>query len=301
MKGLIVIPPHIRDPYLPADRFPILFSMMKDKFGFEIQTTQELRFPLDVDVVISYGKFHKKLLKLEPRVKLIVCQVDIHSHSKGSKKTRLKAFDRADILLTPNDEAFREWFPQFIDKSIFFPRFFASHDRFTSFHFNEKPKLKCLLSGVKRKSVYPLRNLVSKREDQSRIDCLKKVRRHRRKKVSAWKYIGKEYARILNRYFCCITCSSVFHYVVGKYLEVPAVGSLLLADECEDSKKMGFVPYKHYIPITESNVFSQIDKCLDNPTEYTEIRRNGMNFVRKNHSVNNRFEQISRILEKLEW
>jgi len=273
--------------------------MMEVKLGFEVQITEELRFPLDVDIVISYGNLDKRLFDLKPRTKLIVCQVDLHPHHGINEKARLETFDRADILLTPNDEKFRERFPQFINKHIFFPRFFASHDRFTSFRFNEKPKLKCLLSGARKKSVYPLRSLVNKRGNRSKIDCLEKIQGFKKKRISPWQYIGKEYAALLNSYFCCVTCSSVYHYIVGKYLEIPAVGSLLLADECEDSKKMGFVPYKHYIPITQGTVFEKIYGCLDSPEKYINIRKEGMEFVRKCHSINNRFEQVSRILDEL--
>ena len=299
MRGLIVVSPPFFFPKLQVDRFPILFNMVGDKFGFEIRTVEDLRFPLDVDVVISYGNLDKRLLSLKPGIKFIVCQVDLHPHRGVNEKLRLRMFDRADIVLTPNDEAFRKWFPQFINKHIFFPRFFAPYDRFASFRFNEDPKLKCLLSGARKNRIYPLRHLVYKERDKSRIDCLEKVRGFKKRKTSPWEYIGKGYAELLNSYFCCVTCSSVYHYVVGKYLEIPAVGSLLLADECKDSKKMGFVPYKHYIPITQKTVFQKIHECLDSPEEYVKIRWEGMEFVRKHHSVNNRFEQISRILEKL--
>jgi hypothetical protein len=74
---------------------------------------------------------------------------------------------------------------------------------------------------------------------------------------------------------------------------------LLLANEIDDLKKAGFVPYRHYVPITRADVLVRIDKCLKNPNDYDHIRREGMEFVRKNHSVVNRIERLRKIFDDL--
>ena len=299
MKGLIVVPPFSLIS-AHVDRFPILFNIVKNRLGFEIQTTDNLNIPSDIDVVISYGKSDKRLFNLKSRIKLIVCQVDSHPHPKIDEKAKLKLFNRADVLLIPNDEKFRARYPQYISKYIFFPRFFAPYKRFASFELNKDPKLKCLLSGATSTDVYPIRHLVKVKGDPSKIDdYTDPIGKYKKKQICPWKYAKDDYAKLLNSYFCCVTCSSAYHYVVGKYLEIPATGSLLIADECNDSKKMGFIPYEHYIPITKENVFEKISECLKYPEKYREVREKGMKFVREHHSVNNRYEQLKNILSEI--
>jgi uncharacterized membrane protein YcgQ (UPF0703/DUF1980 family) len=96
-----------------------------------------------------------------------------------------------------------------------------------------------------------------------------------------------------------LSTSSKFNYVLAKYLEIPAVGSLLIANETNDLKKIGFIAGEHYVSITKENALETIYECLDNPDKYIEIRKNGMGFVRRNHSINNRFEQLKNILNEI--
>jgi hypothetical protein len=200
-------------------------------------------------------------------------------------ENKIKVFNRCDLIVSPVYEYFAELYPQFTSKYRFMPKFFSPNERYVGLPFNERPKMRCLLSGATKARIYPLRNFIKRRGQK--ID-------HR-----PAKYVGNAYAELLHSYFCCVTSSSIFKYVVAKYCEIPATGSLLIADETEDLKRMGFVPHKHYIPITRKNALTQIADCLNNPEEYNHIRKEGMLFVRKNHSINNRIIDIKKWLVEL--
>jgi len=111
--------------------------------------------------------------------------------------------------------------------------------------------------------------------------------------------IREDYVKCLNNYFCCVTGSSKFNYLLAKYFEIPASGSLLLADRTKDSDKVGLVPFKHYVPIDKGNALASIKDCLTRPYKYEEIRKEGMAFVRANHGTRNRLEQFKEILKEL--
>ena len=90
-----------------------------------------------------------------------------------------------------------------------------------------------------------------------------------------------------------------FNYALAKHYEIPATGSLLIADETNDLKRAGFIADKHYISVNRSNILEKIRSCLRNPKDYEIIRKAGMAFSRKNHSINNRIELFGKILEDL--
>ena len=195
-------------------------------------------------------------------------------------------FERCDLIISFAYEYFAKIYIQFLSKYKFVPKSFAPHGRYAQFLFNDKPKMKCLLSGSLNNDVYPLRSLIV---NKHHVDIEHKPPT----------YVGDDYAKLLHSYFCCVTSASIFNYVLAKYFEIAATGSLLLANETKDSKRLGFIPNKHYIPITKDNVFTKIEQCLENPANYNTIRREGMEFVRKNHSVVNRIEQLKRIFDEL--
>lgn len=216
-----------------------------------------------------------------------------------AKQNMEKMLDRADIILTPFWEYFCDNFPQYVYKAIFFPVFIAPKTRYSDMPFNDNPIRKCLMSGAINNEVYFIRqkvfNYMLDHESQTHIV-------HAYPPYQAQHdFIGDKYASFLNAYFCSVTCSSKFNYVVAKYMEIPAAGTLLLANETKDSIKLGFVPNEHFIPITENNVMEQIDFVLSSwkHNEYDSIRKNAKEFVLENHTIDNRFEQFKQIMKDL--
>ena len=103
---------------------------------------------------------------------------------------------------------------------------------------------------------------------------------------------------MLNSYFCAIATPAL-KCVVSRYFEIPAVGTLLLAEQVRDFGRLGFVPYRHYGPIVKETVFKRIEICLANPERFTDIRRQTMEVARENHGINSRVKEFKRIMEEL--
>ena len=293
--------------------YQCLYEMIRDKLGFEIIYTDVVgKFPSDTDAVLCIFRRPMVFLNdLNPRTKFIVTIGDIHGSHKEYLAGRMPVLERADIILNGSDIVFRETFPQVIDKFCWFPQFFRTHDRFAQLPYNKNPKKKCLMVGRADSSMYPLRlwlrkNLQSSAEAEewrSVVDRLVHFWYERGKqKLYPWEIgpaAGNKYAKILNEYFCCVAFTGKMDYMLAKHIEIPAAGSLLLTDKVTDMTTAGFVPMKHYVEITGPTLLSQVKDCLAHSERYEGIRREGMKFVRANHSINNRLQQFEKILEKI--
>ena len=288
MKGVIIFPTYLKK-FFEWPSAHIYFAI-RDYYGFELKYEDKIDIDANTDVVIMFGMpYHNRpdivpgFSDLSKKTKLIMFVGDVHCYdNKDCLRNKITVFDRCDLIVSQSYTHFAEVYPQFLSKFKFLPEFFTPHERYTQLPFNENPKLRCLLSGSVSHA-YPLRSFV-KENKTSEID-------YRNRKYAA----GDNYAKLLHSYFCCITCSSMFKYILSKHLEIPATGSLLLTDETEDLKRIGFVPYQHYIPVTKKDVLTKIHECLKKPNDYNKIRKEGMEFVRKNHSLNNRIEAFKEI------
>lgn len=305
MKGVIILPSFCKPHWTPKsgpeglDFSNILsanapfFYCMRDTFAFDLRYADEVGVDDDTDIVFMFGvPYHNRpklipgLIDLNKNIKLVMWPGDLQCYNnKMCLDNKIKVFERCDLIVSPSYEYFVKLYPQFMYKYKFMPKFFSPHERYVNLPFNNIPKMKCLLSGSLNPQVYPLRSFIKNRGG-SLID------------YKPPKYVGDSYAKLLNSYFCCVTSSSIFNYALAKHCEIPAAGSLLLADETSDLKKMGFIPNQHYVPITKSNAIKTIAGCLKNPAEYENIRKEGTKFVRENHSVNNRMDMFKVIFEE---
>ena len=81
-----------------------------------------------------------------------------------------------------------------------------------------------------------------------------------------------------------------------KYFEIPASGSLLVADEdCADVLELGYKPGVNFVPINEANALSVIEDCCLYPQNYERIRYEGW-MHSKNHTVKEREKSLRKIL-----
>lgn len=301
-KGVIFLPPRFYKRF--TDHRRSLFQLISEEFGFPFYVRNFFgTLPADLKVILLYSNPHTKdeLMDLENipnRTKVIWFCEDLHA--RGVLQNFSKGFVRADKIIGPNMIAFRQRFPQFIDKFISFKKYFATDKRYTSLAYNTNPKMRCLLTGASSAS-YPLRAYFkSELAKDGALRELVDVNWHlspKRSGETAPVY-GDAYAKRLNSYFCGITCSTKNHYAIGKYVEIPAAGSLLLADQMGGSDEMGLIPGKHFVPITKETISNQIKAIFKNPLQYEIIRKQGMEYVRTNHSIKNRFEQLKEIIQQ---
>jgi hypothetical protein len=314
MSGVILIPKMFGSKFYVTDRYMCLFEMIRDKLGYRIiisNTTKDI--PKHVDIIIAFKspqhsnpETFMDLVERSGKTKIVGYFSDIHSFgNKIYERNISRMLERCDVIICPYDEAFRDKWPQYRDKYIFFPQYFAPHERYATLPFNKNPVYKCLLSGsVAPPNVYPIRMHIKMKGTSDKVTVMNHPGYRRNwfhellgKILQKELFMKESYAEEINRYFCSVATSSIYRYIVAKYFEIPAAGTLLLANETDDLKKLGFVPFRHYVPITHADALSKINECLSAPQHFTEIRKQGMHFVRNHHSVNNRFSTLKDILE----
>lgn len=91
-------------------------------------------------------------------------------------------------------------------------------------------------------------------------------------------------------------------YMIAKFFEIPGNGLLLLADTKHVKNffdDYGFVNFQNYIEINNDN-FDEIINFISNPNNQNKIKQiriNGYNHIKNNHLVNNRIEQLKKIID----
>lgn len=305
-KGLIIIAEPVvfkagRDPYYA------LVDLLCEEYGFgRMELTEDSKIPSDIDLLINYSNTGDQIVELDKRIKLITWVGDVNippgtPEQIGSRlKKRIEIYERSDLILSSMGSYFRRKYPQFVYKMIFFPKHYGYYDHFCDVVFNKDPEMKCLLSGSTPEATYPIRAYVKRHANLDLVDrYVSTVPDCMAKEIPMWAYVGEDYVNLLNSYFCCVTDSSIFKCMVGKYFEIPAAGSLLLADRTKDSDEAGFVSGTHYVAVTRSTVLYQIRDCLCYPEKYDRIRREGMMFVRVSHGPSARFEKFKRVIREV--
>ncbi len=301
MKGKIVVPTFYKqfheDESGSCSRSNILLHGLSKQYNIPLYYTDTPTFE-DVDFGVVYAvPYHNRpklppgLLATDPRVKLIDFYEDLECWDFAECiKNKLLAFERFDVLVGPFNETFSKWYPQFLHKHIYFPHYFAPFEKFAALEPDPNPIMKCLLSGkgvvhINGNNCYPFRQYIL---DKVPTDILKYGE-------SSIKFA--DYPKFLNSYFCAIATGAVSQLAVAKYLEIPAAGTLLLAEEINDAVLLGLKANVHYVPITRETVVEKIREVLRNPERYIEMRDRATKLVRENHSELNRFKEFENILQ----
>ena len=225
--------------------------------------------------------------------KKIIFADDVHKHIDVKKRSGY--YDKFDCIICTYKMAYQNLYPEInISKLEWCPH---AYTRDYILPFNHEPKNKILLSGALG-MVYPIRKYVYQlyQDKQSGFsDKISYLKHPGYKNFGNFthKYkIGKSYAKVLNEHICCFTDCSTYGYIVSKYFEIPATGALLLAlkPEGDSLESLGFLEDVHYVSCTKDNIKEKIDWILDplNRNRVDEIRMNGMQMVRTNHSVSKR-------------
>ena len=295
MRGKIVIPKFYKkrhdDKTGRSARSKILLDGISKIYDMRIEYTDEPNFD-DVDFALVYAiPYHNRpeipprFFDTKPNKKLICYFEDLQCwDNKLCKQNKLKMFERYDVLIGTYNEKFRDWYPQFVDKYIFYPDYFAPYNRFSVLKPNPKPIMKCLLSGTVNK-YYPFRQYIHRHLSE-------KILKYRKKNI-----LFADYPKFLNSYFCAIATGSSVSIPLAKYFEIPAAGTLLLAERVNDLDLMGMKPGVHYVEINRKNVAKKIRTVLKNPKKFIKIRNRATKFVRANHSEINRIKEFENVLK----
>lgn len=110
---------------------------------------------------------------------------------------------------------------------------------------------------------------------------------------------GETYVTAINQSRIFVTCSGIWKYAVMKYFEVPACGTLLMADEPMDVDDLGFIAGKNYVKYNVENFPEMFQHYATHVSEAEEVARQGMELVRSHHSDEIRAKELFRMLEKI--
>lgn len=221
---------------------------------------------------------------------------DLHWTSDSMRSQKLVSYLSSDIILAAYEPVFDRFYPGLRrTKKIVWAPHAASPDFILPI--NEDPWTAVLLSGNIH-HVYPLREKMRKLYESGnyRIDFLEHPGYRCEYDYENNSAVGRGYARDIHSRLCGFTCSSKHNYTVAKLFEIPATGSLLLADASVSQPllKLGFVEYKHYVPVHGDRLEAGIEFVLDpaNRAIVDTIRRAGQELVLGRHTTRDRARLI---------
>ena len=111
-------------------------------------------------------------------------------------------------------------------------------------------------------------------------------------------YVREQFATHINESKICITGSSSYKYLVQKYYEVTACGTLLMADRCMDLTEQHFVDGLNFVEITADTVYEKVKYYLAKPDEAKEIADLGRVNILRYHTHEIRGNELYGLLKK---
>ena len=113
--------------------------------------------------------------------------------------------------------------------------------------------------------------------------------------------VKQAYAELLHEYLggLAIVGNTFNKVVISKHIEVVAVGSLMISEHLKDLDRMGFIPNYHYLEVNKQNVVKMIKDVCANPEKFSDIRRQGKEFVWKHHKLSDRLEWMKQIVDDI--
>lgn len=111
--------------------------------------------------------------------------------------------------------------------------------------------------------------------------------------------IHNSYIRILNQSKIFVISVNINKRLAMKFTEAMACGAMVLSDEPEDLNIQGFKRGEHLVLYNGlGDMKNKLLYYLNHNKERNTIARNGMNFVRKNHSCAKRVNEFTKIVKK---
>ena len=212
------------------------------------------------------------------------------------RDVRLRAFSQCDTVMSSYAYVFDDFYPELRGRktAVWIPHS-ASPDFVLPF--NDRPENAILLSGFVG-GLYPLRLQLKDLQRRSRCAIVQHEHPGYRENYDYERdlRIGAGYARTIHRFKAAFTDALTFRYVVAKHFEIPATGTLLVADGTvrEPLRQLGFIEDVHYVPVSGETLEERISYVLDSchNDEIESIRRRGQELVLRKHTTCHRASLI---------
>ena len=195
-----------------------------------------------------------------------------------------------DLIFVHYRDAFLKYFPELRNRLRWMP----NHVYKQIFHkYKVKKTIDYLMMG-RVNDLYPLR-----KEIVSRHHKLKGLIVHEHPGYKSFTnkekdslLLDEKYAKEICRAKMFLTCGSRYDFAVGKYFEVPACGTLLLASNFSELTDLGFKDKKNFISINKRNFVKKAKYYLEHEDERNEICRKGYKLVNSRHLTDIRVREF---------
>jgi hypothetical protein len=226
----------------------------------------------------------------------IFCE-DLHWFHPEMRATKMLAMAVADVILASYAPVFERFFPEVaaVKRIVWVPH--AASPEFM-LPLNNIAENVIFLSGMINHH-YPLRQRLKALAEETEFHVVEHphpgyecTHNHETSGV-----VGAGYARRINASRAAFTDASNFNYLLAKFFEIPATGSLLLADAAVEKElsQLGFCQRVHYVPVSEATLERELRYVLDanNHAELDEMRRRGQHLVWERHKTSDRAKLIN--------
>jgi len=312
MKMRIFIPEKWVDKQIVMYRYVQLFQLCaaKEQAVIEISDTIDPNI-IDEKIVLVFKAPQSNACKLlagaaelPPEKTLIVYVADCHDHHQNNTqpvaetsdygKAMRAMLDRANVVLSPYPHSFKQLWPQYIDKLVPFYHFVVEGHlpEYDEDVFGDRER-KVLLAG-RVSYTYPLRMWLFKNRKRESISYLHHPGYNY---VATNAIIDDRFMAHISKHMGAFATSSHYKYLSAKYLEIPATGTCMFAEQIPELNVIGMVPMIHYIPITKDNVFDVLEWALNDTIFMQKIGHRGRQFVLENFTMQARYNQLMTIVK----
>lgn len=268
------------------------------------------KFPYIIFYWINNNVNHPEDMFFYPKnITILYYVIDIHKSTFNKNKHLL---NNVDHYVTPYAYCFNDMIKDNKKNVIWYPFSIPSD---CILDINTKPIMKLLLTGSAQKEYYPHRFYIRKLHNRYNSN------RHMKKNnpIHILKHpgyneefdekkalIGKNYLKYINTYIASFTCYAkpIFPYIVRKFFEIPACGTLLVANDSyvqKYCKQLGFIDGVNYISTTDDNIEDKIQYIINvkNKDIIDKIRNKGQELILEKHLDKHRVKYITKLCNDL--
>ncbi len=107
------------------------------------------------------------------------------------------------------------------------------------------------------------------------------------------------YRTMINQAKYTYTCGSALGYPIRKFFEIPAAGSLLMADPFWNYQVLGFEDMENFVVCLPDDVVKKIQELEENSALYEKILKQSREFIRERHTVSVRISQFRKVFDSI--
>lgn len=107
------------------------------------------------------------------------------------------------------------------------------------------------------------------------------------------------YFETLGKYRAAVTCDSIFGYMVAKYVEIPWMGTALIAPPTMSHEEQFLMGFSNLTNVVWAPDPSRISAMLGLPLGWEKIAEAGAELVAKHHTITKRLDYIALLVERI--